>query len=311
VKTKLISIVTPSYNQGEFLAATIESVISQAGDFHIDYIIMDGGSTDDSVRIIKKYEWLLQTDEWPVACKGVTLRWSSEKDKGQADAINKGFGLAKGDILGWLNSDDTYLPGAVSTVLERFRAEPDTAMIYGNAWYTGRDGTVTGRYNSEPFDMKRLAARSIICQPTVFLRREALLAVGKLDVSLHTCLDYDLWIRLGMQFGKRITFIEDYLATSRMYADNKTSSQRDRVYHETMLVAKRHFGYVPGVWIVHSILEVIQAPDMSLPAKIGKIARSRLYAFCYLIQPKTLFSVIRFLMSRIAKSCGYANSANP
>src|SRR6266702_635663 len=109
----VISIVTPSYNQGAFLAETIESVIGQEGDFAIDYTIVDGGSSDDSVDIIRDYEARLHNGKWPVACRGVTLRWTGERDKGQTDALMKGFRMSQGEILAWLNSDDTYLPGAL------------------------------------------------------------------------------------------------------------------------------------------------------------------------------------------------------
>lgn len=306
-----ISIVTPSYNQGEFLSTTIESVLSQEGDFYLDYIIMDGGSTDNSVEIMQSFDGLLQRGEWNVACKGITFRWHSEKDKGQADAVNKGFAQAKGKILGWLNSDDTYLPGAVAKILDIFRSNPDTVMVYGNAWYTGRDGAITRRYGSEPFNLQRLAQRSIICQPTVFLRKEALQEIGELDTSLHTCLDYDLWIRLGKRFEKRIVFLEYYLATSRMYAENKTLSQRDHIYNETMAVVKRHFGYVSGVWIVHSILEVFQTPGVSFLSKLGTIARSRLFPLRYLFQPKTLLSVVYFLITRFTKNRSDADKSHP
>lgn len=305
----VISIVTPSYNQGEFLPATIESVISQAGNFALEYIIMDGGSTDNSVEIMKEYEGLLQRGEWPVACAGITFRWFSEKDHGQADAVNKGFALATGTILGWLNSDDTYLPGAIATILERFSSNPDDVMVYGNACYMDRGGNITGRYRSEPFSLKRLAVRSIICQPAAFFRREALQEVGELDTGLQTCLDYDLWIRLGQRFEKRIVHINDYLAASRMYADNKTLSLRDTVYRETMLVAMRHFGYVPGVWIVHSMLEVIQSADMSFPNKVSTIIRHRSPFLRYLVNPETLLSTLWFLLTRVTKA--RINDENP
>ena len=112
----VITVVTPSFNQGEFLAETMESVLSQAGNFIIDYIIVDGGSTDNSVAILKHYDELLQNGEWPTACQKISYRWLSENDKGQTDALKKGFVMAKGEILAWLNSDDTYLPGTVQTV---------------------------------------------------------------------------------------------------------------------------------------------------------------------------------------------------
>lgn len=306
--SRKISIITPSYNQGEFLAATIESVISQTGNFSIDYLIMDGGSTDNSVEIIREYESLLQRRAWPVTCNSITFRWYSRKDNGQADAVNNGFDLATGDFLGWLNSDDTYLPGAFTRIIEYFIDRPDIVMVYGNAWYTDRYGDILSRYGSEPFSLKRLAVRSIICQPTVFLRKEALQMVGKLDTNLQTCLDYDLWIRLGQTYEKRITFLDDYLATSRMYAENKTVSMRDHIYRETILVARKHFGYVPGVWIVHSILEKIQAPGIPSLGKARTVTGQLLFLFRFLLQPKTLVSTIWFLITRLMKHRNYASN---
>jgi glycosyltransferase involved in cell wall biosynthesis len=300
-----VSVVTPSYNQGEFLSATIESILSQAGDFFIDYAIMDGGSTDSSVRIMQDYEGRLQRGEWPVACRGISFTWCSAKDNGQADAVNKGFARARGDILGWLNSDDTYLPGALAAAVGCFRASPETVMVYGNAWFTDRMGNFTVPYRSEPFSLKRLATKCIICQPAAFLRREVLQSVGYLDAGLHTCLDYEFWIRVGKAFGSRIVFLEDYLATSRLYAENKTLSLRKLTYQETMQVTRRHFGYVPGVWIVHSILEVVQSPGTPLKERMRTLS-GRLIFLHYLLQPKTLLSVLWFLITRLNKKADTA-----
>ena len=123
MKTSMIfSIITPSYNQGEFLAETIESVIGQAGDFYIDYIVIDGGSTDNSVDVIRGYQASLNRMQWPIACRGITFSWVSERDEGQTDALMKGFGAARGEIFAWLNSDDVYLPGALQAVADQFRA---------------------------------------------------------------------------------------------------------------------------------------------------------------------------------------------
>ena len=135
----ILSIVTPSYNQGQFLVETIESVIGQSGDFHIDYIIVDGGSTDNSVEIIRHYDALLKQGEWPISCKGITYRWLSERDRGQTDALAKGFRMVNGEILAWLNSDDIYLPGALQTAAAFFRNNPGTGLLYGECTLLRRD----------------------------------------------------------------------------------------------------------------------------------------------------------------------------
>ncbi|MDO8427110.1 MAG: glycosyltransferase family 2 protein, partial [Deltaproteobacteria bacterium] len=167
----IVSIVTPSFNQGRFVEETIKSVISQEGDFHIEYLIMDGGSTDDSVEVIKKYGRLLKEGKWPVRCRGIEYKWVSEKDKGQADAVNKGFSASKGEMLGWLNSDDTYLPGAIEKAVRFFNEHKDVMMLYGEGYHIKESGEVIQRYYTEPFDKKRLAEVCFICQPAVFLRR--------------------------------------------------------------------------------------------------------------------------------------------
>jgi hypothetical protein len=175
------------------------------------------------------------------------LAWVSEKDRGQADAINKGFRRATGEVLGWLNSDDTYLPGAVSKAVEYLRARPDVGLVYGEAHYIDAAGRTLGRYPSEPFDLQRLAEVCFICQPTVFLRAEVFRRVGPFDVRLRFCLDYDYWIRAARQFS--IGHLGEYLANSRLHAEAKTVSRRADVHAEILGTVKRHYGSVPPTWI--------------------------------------------------------------
>src|ERR1051325_2361432 len=142
----LISIVTPSYHQARYIEETIQSVLSQ--DYpQIEYIIVDGGSTDGSVNIIKKYEDQLA---W----------WTSEKDEGQTDAINKGFARAKGDILAWINSDDTYEPGAVTAAAQYLHEHPDVGMVYGDCNYIDRSGNIIGKFNASQTDERRVGKES-------------------------------------------------------------------------------------------------------------------------------------------------------
>ena len=138
----IFSLVTPSYNSDKFIAKTIESILLQEGDFYIDYIIMDGGSTDKTVNIIKKYETLLREKKWKVRCQGIEYRWVSEKDNGQADAINKGFDKARGDILNWINADDRLLPGALSSVARSVRDNPDAGLWVGGCHLVNSTGKV-------------------------------------------------------------------------------------------------------------------------------------------------------------------------
>jgi glycosyltransferase involved in cell wall biosynthesis len=226
----VITIVTPSCNQGAFLAETIESVLSQEGDFSIDYIIVDGGSSDNSVDIIRHYDALLQGGGWPITCQGITFRWLSEKDKGQTDALMKGFRMTRGEILAWINSDDTYLPGALQTAAGYFRDHPDTGLLYGDAYYCDTAGAIIGRYRTEEFDLKTLASFNFICQPSTFFRRDVFEKVGSLDESLHFAMDYDLWIRIGQRSPCR--YLPRFLSAYRLHEASKTI--RDDVLQENI-----------------------------------------------------------------------------
>jgi hypothetical protein len=231
-RSLLVSIVTPSYNQGRYIEETIQSVLNQ--DYpNLEYIVVDGGSSDNTIEILKKYEG--------------RLTWISEKDRGQADAINKGFHMAKGEILAWLNSDDTYLPGAVHQSVRYLEAHPEVGILYGEGYHIDEQGERIERYYTEPFDYQRLSEVCFICQPTVFLRAEVIRTVGPLDVTLDYGLDYEYWIRIAKRF--RIGYLEEYLANSRLHLETKTLSKRVEVHQEILQVVKRHYGQVPLRWV--------------------------------------------------------------
>ena len=227
----LVSVITPSFNQGRFIRESIESVLSQ--DYpRLEYIVIDGGSTDETLDILRSY--------------GDRLVWRSGPDAGQAEAVNSGFTLARGEILGWLNSDDTYLPGAVNAAVEHLVASPDVAAVYGEAYYIDPNNTIIGVYPTEDFTMRRLTETCFICQPTSFIRRSALEAAGMLDRSLRYCMDYELWIRLGRRY--RIERIHRFLANSRRHAEAKSFAYRDRCFDEIYAVAEKSFGRVSPHW---------------------------------------------------------------
>ncbi len=228
----LVSIITPSFNQGKFIRETIESVLSQ-NYTNVEYIVMDGGSTDETVDILKSY--------------GDRIHWVSEKDGGQADAVNKGIHRAKGEIIGWLNSDDTYLPGAISEAVRFFQRQKHVGMVYGEGYHTTENGEIIDRYPTESFNMDRLAQNCFICQPTAFFRKEVLINIGMLNKDLHLCMDYELWMRISKQY--EIAYIPYFVATSRMYEDNKTLSRRKEVFTEIIKTVRFHFGYVPVSWV--------------------------------------------------------------
>lgn len=199
------SIVTPSYNSGKYLSETIESVISQKGDFDIEYTIVDGGSTDNSLDVIKKYEHLINHGNYDFKCKNVCLRWLSEKDKGMYDAINKGFSMATGDIYAWINADDLYLPGAFDIVNKVFQRYHEIQWLKGITSYINESSTIYQAGNCFLYDQKWIEKgvygreAYFIQQDSVFWRSDLWKSVGNIDSSLRLAGDYYLWI----QFAKK------------------------------------------------------------------------------------------------------------
>jgi glycosyltransferase involved in cell wall biosynthesis len=224
----LVSIVTPSYNQARYLEATIRSVLEQDHP-HIEYIIMDGGSSDGSVDIIKKYAPRLT---W----------WTSEKDKGQTDAINRGFARAKGEILAWINSDDTYEPGAVASAVASLRDSPEVGMVYGDANYIDENGRVCGRFPAAPTDYRRLRRGYVhVPQQAAFFRAGLWRQVGPLDPSFYFAMDYDLWVRIAARSQVQYCGGRAW-ANFRLHGDSKTLASGDRCWPEMLKVHFRDGG---------------------------------------------------------------------
>jgi glycosyltransferase involved in cell wall biosynthesis len=230
----LVSIVTPSFNQGVYLRRTIDSVLSQSYS-NIELIVMDGGSTDDSVSILKDYN--------------DRITWVSEPDNGQTHAINKGMRRARGEILAYLNSDDVLLPGAIERVVEYFANHPPTMMVYGKAFYIDEVDRITGDYRTEPYSRERLAEECIICQPATFWRRSLTALIGDFDERLHFVMDYDYWLRAA-NAGARIDFLDEPLASSRRYPETKTLSARGKIYREIFDMCWRHNKYIGRDYVV-------------------------------------------------------------
>jgi glycosyltransferase involved in cell wall biosynthesis len=229
-----VSIVTPVYQMARFISDTLDSVINQ--DYpRIEYIVMDGGSTDGTLDILRAYEGKVR--------ENVTFQWFSRKDGGTADAINKGLACARGSIFAYINADDFYAKGAVSAAVESLIADPSAQAVYGEADWVSETGGVIGRYPTREFDAQLLRSECFICQPASFIRQEALNEVGPFNVSLRYAYDYEFWIRLSKRF--RLVKLNKLLAASRMHANNKTLSQRRYVLEENITVQKRHYGYAP------------------------------------------------------------------
>ena len=200
-----VSIVTPSYNQASFLEQTMLSVLD-ATTPECEYFVMDGGSTDSSVEIIKKYSNRL-------------AGWVSEKDRGQADAINKGLRQSTGEIVAWLNSDDYYLPGAIERANLAFEQNPQASLVFGDVLSVDAHSRVFNVQKFRSYDLRDLLSFNIISQPGVFIRRSALDQVGLLDASYHCLLDHHLWLRLAHLAP--IVYIPETLAAARYHVDAK------------------------------------------------------------------------------------------
>lgn len=228
--------MTPSLNQGAFLGAAIDSVLRQNHP-DIDYLVVDGGSDDGSLDVLRSY--------------GRRVRWISEPDRGQSDAIHKGFLRTEGEILGWLNADDVLEESALEQVVSAFHAAPGAGLVYGNGLQIDEAGVTLGPFAEiEPFNLWRLLfGLDYILQPAAFFRRSAYEATGGLDADLSWAMDWDLWIRLAA--AAEVEYLPQTLARARIWSGTKTSTGGWRRLRELRWVTRRHTGkaWTPGVWL--------------------------------------------------------------
>ncbi len=225
-----ISLVTPSYNQAPFIGRTIDSVLAQRGDFELDYKVIDGVSTDGTIDILKSY--------------GDRLAWISEPDRGQVDAINRGLRAASGDIIGWLNSDDVLLPGALARVAEAFAQNPDAEWLHGRCVIIDKDDRPVRRwissykhYRSQRHTLESFLTENYISQMTVFWRRSAQDSVGYLNPAIRYAFDYDLFLRLAQRAVP--LYIEEPIACFRWYETSKSGGGFVVQMTETVEIASR------------------------------------------------------------------------
>jgi glycosyltransferase involved in cell wall biosynthesis len=230
-KSARISIITPSFNQSEFIEKTILSVLSQETGYENEYIILDGASTDGTLDILKKY-----SDK---------IKWVSNPDNGQADAVNKGIAMATGEIIGWLNSDDVYMPGALKKVIGYFDSNPECQWVYGQCNIIDHDDmeirkwvTKYKKYRTRKFHEKSLLFENCISQPAVFFKKSAFSAVGQLSLDLPYAMDYDLWLRLAKLYQPGI--IHDYLASFRVHGHSKSNRNSRKQFVEQYNIHKKY-----------------------------------------------------------------------
>jgi len=248
----LVSVVTPSFNQGRFIEQTILSVELQRYP-RIEHIVVDGCSTDGTVETLQAYQH---------------LKWVSEKDEGQAHALNKGLDLADGDIIAWLNSDDIYLPGAVERAVEALRADPESGMAYCNHIAIDELGNEVERAKVRPVDFKRLLNHgNEIPQATVFIKRIVLDSVGGPERSYEYGMDYDWWLRIARKF--KLKYVDDYWAAFRIHGESKTARLGNEFWKEEREIYRRHGGRTVSRRLLRLYARAAYRSVRGSPSRVG------------------------------------------
>jgi glycosyltransferase involved in cell wall biosynthesis len=232
-----ISIITPSFNQGRYIERTIQSVLTQSvANFELEYRVIDGGSQDETVSILK--------------CYAKDLHFVSEPDQGQAAAVNKGLQSISGDIIGWLNSDDIYYPNALQKIANFFLAHPKADVVYGDAEQIDQEDRVIAPYPTEAWNIERLKQTCYLSQPAVFWRRSVLEKFGLLDEQLHYCMDYEYWLRLALG-GAQFSYFPVVLAGSRLHPATKTWSAPLQATVEALGMLHHYLRQIPPNWLIN------------------------------------------------------------
>jgi len=230
----LITVVVPSYNQGDFLDKCLTSIFCQ--NLPLEVFVMDGGSTDNTIDVIKKWESKIQ-------------KWRSCADDGQSAAINEGIKWGTAPYCCWLNSDDFFLNDALNVLVKSMIQNPGIPVSYGQVYNLIDKNNSMKPIWVEPFSKKRLSIRCIISQPGTLIRRNVWESVGGVDTNLHMSMDYDLWWRIYKTFGD-FHYVQDFVAVNRDHLNTKTNSNRFLHYKESISIVKKYYGRVPLKWII-------------------------------------------------------------
>ncbi len=242
-----ISIVTPSLNQAKFIEETIKSVITQEGDFSLEYIIMDGASSDGTISIIKKYDKLIKSNNFGLRCNGLSFKWFSKKDSGQSQAINEGFKMCSGEVANWLCSDDVLEAGALKKVSDFFKENRNAKIVFGagrEVWDNSRKITIRSGREFSYGELIRVWSRVyhlfFIVQPSVFYKKDVLDEMGYLNNDYHLAMDYDLWLRFRKKY--KFYYIPSLLSTYRFHPECKSVKFKKDQWKEALLISRKNWG---------------------------------------------------------------------
>ena len=271
----LVSVVTPSFNQAPFIRSTIDSVLNQSYP-NVEYLVVDGGSTDGTVEILKSY--------------GAKVKWISEKDKGYADALSKGFFQARGKYFSWLPSDDEFFDSeSLSTLVSAIESN-GANVVYGNCIFIDEQSKWLDQYKIEGFTVPRLKNWCLVPQPSTIFSAQSYRDVGGIDASLASVADYDLWLRIA-ENGGRFTRIGAAVSKYRLHPNSITTSKNASTYSEIIRLQKQRYGFAYPDWVRAGVGEIIhQIKGRPKPASAGDLLKRppnklRVVIRSYVIEP--------------------------